>query len=245
MKNLFATAFPALAAIVVSASILVACKPAASMDAPPKLENALAATNQSSAKEPLSPALPKPTVKGTPGGVQELPNAEPIPDKLPVFLVPRGVTNVALGKPVTSSVPPFTGELSQITDGKMEPDDSDAVEFKKGPQWVQVDLGASFPLYALVVWHDHRYPQVMKSVVFQVSDDPAFKDKVTILFNNDTENAVGQGVGTDREYFETQFGKIIDAKGVRGRYIRGYTKGGSLSALNAWQEIQAYALPPG
>ena len=51
----------------------------------------------------------------------------------------KGVKNVALGKPVTSSVPPRAGQLSQITDGKKEATDDDAVEFKKGPQWVQVD----------------------------------------------------------------------------------------------------------
>jgi hypothetical protein len=195
------------------------------------------------AKVPLALDLPAPTLKGTPEDKPDAPNIDPIPKKAAVFMVPKGVKNVALGKPVTSSVTPFTGELTQITDGKKEAADTDAVEFKKGPQWVQVDLGASYPLYAIAIWHDHRYLQVMKAVVVQVSNDPEFKTGVTTLFNNDAENLASQGAGTDREYFETNFGKIIDAKGVKARYIRGYTKGGSLSALNAWQEIEAYALP--
>jgi hypothetical protein len=35
----------------------------------------------------------------------------------------------------------------------------------------------------------------------------------------------------------------VAAKGVKARYVRGYSKGGSLSALNCWQEIEVYALP--
>ena len=70
-----------------------------------------------------------------------------------------------------------------------------------------------------------------------------FEDGQQRTFNNDMDNSSGLGVGTDREYFETHEGKIVDGKGVKARYVRGYTKGGSLSALNCWQEIEIYALP--
>ena len=83
----------------------------------------------------------------------------------------------------------------------------------------------------------------MHDTIIQVSDDPEFKNNVTTIFNNDVDNSSGLGVGTDREYFETHEGKIVDGKGVKDRYVRGYTKGGSLSALNCWQEIEVYALP--
>ena len=76
-----------------------------------------------------------------------------------------------------------------------------------------------------------------------MSDDPEFKTGVTTLYNNDTDNSSGLGVGTDREYFEMQWGRAVAGKGVKARYVRGYTKGGSLSALNGWQEIEVYALP--
>jgi len=82
----------------------------------------------------------------------------------------------------------------------------------------------------------------MLSVVVEVSNDPEFKEKTT-LFNNDAENAAGQGVGTDREYFETHFGKAIEGKSAKARYVRCYTKGSSNSALNCWQELEVYALP--
>ena len=195
------------------------------------------------AKEPLALKLPSPTLKGTPEDLPKGPNIEQPPDKPPIFMVPKGVKNVALGKPVTSSVAPFNGDLSQVTDGKKEPIDSDAVEFKKGPQWIQVDLGQPYAIYAIAMWHDNRYIQVMHDVIVQVSNDPEFKTGVETLFNNDVANVAGQGVGKDREYFETQMGKIVDGKGVKARYVRGYTKGSSSGALNAWQEIEVYALP--
>jgi hypothetical protein len=153
------------------------------------------------------------------------------------------VQNVALHKTVTASVKPFTGELNQLTDGKKEAFDYDTVEMKKGSQWIQVDLGEEFSIYAIVMWHDHRYIQVMHDVIVQVSDDPEFKNGVITLFNNDVDNSSGLGVGMDREYFETHVGRIVDGKGTKGRYVRAYTKGGSLSALNCWQEIEVYALP--
>ena len=194
--------------------------------------------------EPLALKLPEHTLKGTPEDLPTGPNIEPPSDKPPTPLqVPKGVKNVAAGKSVTSSVKPFTGDLTQITDGKKEAFDEDAVEMKKGTQWVQVDLGESFSIHAIVFWHDHRYVQIIHDVIVQVSDDPEFKTGVTTLFNNDTDNSSGLGIGTDREYFEIHFGKVVPVKGLKARYVRGYSKGGSLTALNCWQEIEVYGLP--
>src|SRR5436190_1294302 len=91
--------------------------------------------------------------------------------------------------------------------------------------------------------HEHRYVQAMHDVILQVSDDPEFKTGLTTLYNNDTDNSARLGVGTDREYFELEFGRVVAGKGVKARYVRGYTKGSSLSALNCWEEIEVYALP--
>src|SRR5258706_16300338 len=126
--------------------------------------------------EPLKLQLPAPTLKGTPEDLPAGPNIDPLPKKpRAAYLIAKGAKNVALNKPVTNSVKPFTGEPSQITDGKKEAFDYDSVEMKKGAQWVQVDLGESFALQAIVMWHDHRYLQVMHDVIVQVSDDPEFK----------------------------------------------------------------------
>jgi len=194
-------------------------------------------------KEPLKLEFPAPTLKGTPEDLPKGSNYDPPPTNgTSSILIPKAAKNVALGKPVTSSVKPFTGEVDQVTDGQKGAFDYDTVEMKKGAQWIQVDLGATYELHALAMWHDHRYIQAYRGVVVQVSNDPEFKDKTT-LFNNDTENSVGQGVGTDRQYFETHFGKVIDGKATKARYIRCYTNGSSNSALNCWQELEVYALP--
>lgn len=193
---------------------------------------------------PLKLNLPIHTLKGTPEDLPSGPNVEPLSDKAPTPLqVPEGVKNVAHGKTVTSSVRPYLGELSRITDERKDPVDDDAVEFRSGTQWVQVDLGKPYAIYAIAMWHDHRYVQVMHDVILQVSNDPDFKTGVTTLYNNDTDNSSGQGVGTDREYFELQYGRVVPAKGIKARYVRGYTKGSNQSGLNAWQEIEVYALP--
>ena len=57
--------------------------------------------------EPLVLNLPLHTLKGTPEDLPVGPNIEPPSDKAPPpLLVAKGATNVAAGKPVTSSVAP-------------------------------------------------------------------------------------------------------------------------------------------
>lgn len=195
-------------------------------------------------KEALVLQLPAPTLKGTPEQLPTGPSIEANSEKAPAaFMLAKGAKNVALDKSVKTSVNPFTGEASQITDGKKEAFDYDTVEMKKGSQWVQVDLGEEFNIQAIAMWHDHRYIQVMHDVIVQVSNDPQFTNNVTTLFNNDTDNSSGLGVGTDREYFERHWGRVFDGKNAKARYVRGYSKGSHLSALNCWQEIEVYALP--
>lgn len=204
----------------------------------------LAASLHAADTEPLKLELPQKTLKGTPENLPSGPNVEPLTDDPPEpVMVPKGVVNVAAGKKVTSSVAAYLGDISCVTDGKKEAVDDDAVEFRKGTQWVQVDLGESYAIHAIAMWHDHRYIQVVNDVILQVSDDPEFKTGVTTLYNNDTDNSSGLGVGTDREYFERMFGRTVPAKGVKARYVRGYSRGSNQSGLNAWQEIEVYALP--
>jgi len=196
------------------------------------------------ATEPLVLKLPAPAIKSGPVEPPSGPNIEPYSDNPPPpFLVPKGVKNVAAGRPVTTSVKPFTGQPSQVTDGTKEALDSNMVEMKLGVQWIQVDLGEDYAIYAIAMWHDHRYwTQTMHDVIVQVSDDPAFQKGVTTIFNNDRDNSSGVGIGTDLEYVETKFGRIVDGKGTKARYVRGYTNGSNLSRLNGWQELEVYGL---
>src|SRR5438067_229996 len=149
--------------------------------------------HQASAAKGLTPLvlkLPTATAKGTPDDLPKGPNVEQYTDKAPPpFLAPKGIVNVALGKKVSCSQEKlFTGTLSQITDGKKEPDDDQVVEMKKGVQWVQVDLEKAYPIYAIALWHDHRWLQVFHGVVVQAADDAEFTKNIRTVFNNDFEN---------------------------------------------------------
>jgi hypothetical protein len=161
----------------------------------------------------------------------------------PPFLAPKGVKNVALGKPVTSNAQVITGELKQVTDGDKEAFDDQVVEMRKGLQYVQVDLQGRFKIYAILIWHDHRYIQVYNQVIIVAADDAEFTKNVRVLYSNDYENKAGFGAGKDNQYFETKEGRLVDARGVEARYLRWYTSGSNLSALNNRTEMEVYALP--
>jgi len=194
---------------------------------------------------PLPLELPPAGYLGTPKNMPPDTTAEkPTGKPRPPFLAPKGVKNVALGKPVTGSDPsPITGELKQLTDGKKDAFDENVVLLRKRTQWVQIDLQERYDIYVILIWHEHKMPIVYRDVIVQVSDDPEFKTGVQTIFNNDQDNSSEQGVGTDREYFENYEGKLIDAKGVTARYVRCYTKGSTDNALNACTEIEVFALP--
>ncbi len=190
---------------------------------------------------PLKTDLPKPLFVGTPVPVK-VPNLEPPRQgRRPDFMIPEGCTNLARGKTVTSSdSQPTTGDLSQITDGIKDGDEGNYVELDKGKQWVQINLGKSAGIYAILVWHYHSQARVYKDVVVQVSDDPDFIDKVQTVYNNDSTNAIGLGAGKDPAYVETSEGRLIDAKGVKGRYVRLYSDGNTTNDNNHYIEVEVW-----
>jgi hypothetical protein len=81
------------------------------------------------------------------------------------------------------------------------------------------------------------------NVVVQVSDDPDFIQNVKTVFNNDAVNRTGLGVGKDPLYIETYEGRLIDARGVRGRYVRLYSRGNSSTEMNHYIEVEVYGKP--
>lgn len=194
---------------------------------------------------PLDIKLPIPAFIGTPteiplGDTIEKPSDKPRPP----FLAPEGVKNVAFGKKVTSSdKAPISGELSLVTDGDKESADTSYVELHRRTQWVQIDLEAPHEIYAILVWHAHNTPQVYHDVVVQVADDEAFTENIKTVYNNDMDNSSGLGVGTSKEYFENYEGRLIEGKGVVGRYVRLYSNGSTFSKLNRYTEVEVYGLP--
>jgi hypothetical protein len=195
-------------------------------------------------KEELRLKLPKPMFIGTPTNLRS-PNLEKITGKPRApFYVPKGTVLLSAKKPVTSSdMQPVIGELDMINDGEKAGGDGYFVELGPSTQWVQIDLGASHPLQAILTWHYHSQARVYRDVIVQVSDDPAFKTGVTTVFNNDHDNSSKLGIGPDKEYIEVAEGRLFDPKGAKGRFVRFYSKGNTTNDLNHYVEVEVYGLP--
>jgi hypothetical protein len=204
----------------------------------------VAATATAQSKVPLKITLPPPVFVGTPVPMN-VPNLEPAQrGKRPDFMVPAGTVNLAKGKKVTSSDNlPDTGTLDMITDGDKDGNEGSWVELGPGKQWVQIDLAKEADIYAILVWHFHSQARVYRDVIVQVSDDPAFSKGVTTVFNNDSSNQLGLGAGKDLNYIETYQGKLIDARGVKGRYVRLYSNGNTANKLNHYIEVEVFGKP--
>jgi hypothetical protein len=195
-------------------------------------------------KEELKLQLPKPMFIGTPRNIRT-PNLEAVTGKpRGPFFVPKGTALVSARKPVASSdMQPVIGELKFVTDGEKSGEDGYFVELGPGAQWVQIDLQGEFNLAAILVWHYHAQARVYRDVVIQISDDKDFVTSVTTVFNNDHDNTSGLGLGKDKEYIETNEGRLVDAKGVRGRYVRLYSNGNTSNDMNHYVEVEVYGTP--
>ncbi|MGH7973559.1 MAG: hypothetical protein ACREIC_32990 [Limisphaerales bacterium] len=196
-------------------------------------------------KVPLIIKLPSPVFKGTPKDIPLSAYVEPLSDKpRPPMMVPAGLSNIAKGAKFTCSDKNATSDmLAKLNDGDKEASEDSIIYLRKGTQYVQLDFGSPQEIFAIVIWHAHNSAKVYHAVIAQASDDQDFIQNVKTIFNNDQENKSGLGVGTDREYFETNEGKLIDAKGVKARYLRLYSKGSTESALNEYTEIEVYGRP--
>jgi hypothetical protein len=192
----------------------------------------------------LKTQLPKPLFVGTPVPLN-VPNLEPpTKGKRPDFMVPAGTINLAKNKKVTASDDnPDVGTLDMIVDGDKDGSEGSWVELGPGKQWVQIDLAKRANIYAILLWHFHSQARVYRDVAVQVSDDPTFRSGVTTIFNNDFHNELGLGAGRDLNYIETYQGKLIDAKGVKGRYVRLYSNGNTSNKLNHYIEVEVWGKP--
>lgn len=203
-----------------------------------------AATAFAQDKVVLKTKLPPPLFVGTPVPLNVGNLEPPTRGKRPDFYVPAGTRNLALNKKVTASDSnPITGTLDMIVDGDKDGNEGSWVELGPGKQWAQIDLARRSSIYAVLLWHYHSQPRVYRDVVVQVSDDPNFRSGVTTIFNNDIHNELGLGIGHDRNYIETYQGKLIDAKGVAGRYLRLWSNGNTSNKLNHYIEVEVWGKP--
>ena len=158
------------------------------------------------------------------------PKREPIVNQLSV---PHGSINVAANKTVSASDKyPIMGELSFLTDTNKSGEDKTILEIMPGKQWIQIDLGETCEVYAIAMWRHIRTwgPKVYHDVVILLSDDAQCTKNPRTIFNNDHDNSIGMGKGTDSEYQEDYGGKVItcfkgDKHGRRCRYVRIWSNG--------------------
>ncbi len=145
--------------------------------------------------------------------------------------------NLAEGKSISTSQS-FT-DMNYISDGVKDTDEY-ANGLKSGLQWVQADLGASKNVSEINLWHYFRDARKYRDVVVQLSNDPTFTTDVITVFNNDSDNSAGLGVGSDSEYAEKSTGKIITFGTVNARYVRFYSNGSNVNGWNHYVEFEIY-----
>lgn len=190
----------------------------------------------------LETKLPPELIEGTPKPMN-VPNLVQAPSQAPEFLVPAGTTLLSKGKKVTGSdTNPIIGTLDLITDGDKDAGEGYYVELLDNSQWVQIDLEKSDTISAIWLWHFHSQKRAYNDVIVQISDDPAFKTGVTTVFNNDYDDSMklSLGKGGDNPYVESRFGKIIDGKGTKGRYVRLYSNGNTSNEMNHYVEVEVF-----
>jgi hypothetical protein len=83
---------------------------------------------------------------------------DPPPKEAHKLQLPQGASNLAAGKPVTSSVhDPVIGNLRMITDGDKGhcglSDEGYYVEIGRGKQYAQIDLQEDAMIDAILIWH--------------------------------------------------------------------------------------------
>ena len=62
-------------------------------------------------------------------------------------------------------------------------------------------------------------------------------------FNNDINNKAKQGAGKNLNYIESYEGRLVDAKGVKARYVRLFSDGNNANNLNQYVEVEVFGKP--
>lgn len=140
---------------------------------------------------------------------------------------PPALTNVAQGKNVSIHGPTSGADrpASWLTDGIT--DSGNYVEISKDteqnstdPSYAQIDLGTSYDIAKVEFWNYWDDGRTLVGLVILASEKGTFaEDDRTVIFNSDTENFFGFGVGTDASYKSVSAGLSVE-KEARGRYVR-------------------------
>lgn len=140
---------------------------------------------------------------------------------------PPALTNVAQGKNVSIHGPTSGADrpASWLTDGITESGkyveiSKDTEQNSTDPSYAQIDLGTSYDIAKVEFWNYWDDGRTLIGLVILASEKGTFaEDDRTVIFNSDTENFFGFGVGTDASYKSVSAGLSVE-KEARGRYVR-------------------------
>lgn len=140
---------------------------------------------------------------------------------------PPALTNVAQGKNVSIHGPTSGADrpASWLTDGitvsgKYVEISKDTEQNSTDPSYAQIDLGTSYDIAKVEFWNYWDDGRTLVGLVILASEKGTFaEDDRTVIFNSDTENFFGFGVGTDASYKSVSAGLSVE-KEARGRYVR-------------------------
>ncbi|HEY4552108.1 MAG TPA: discoidin domain-containing protein [Bacillaceae bacterium] len=147
------------------------------------------------------------------------------------------LNNIALGKTPTSGS--FIQNAAHATNG-LSGDTNQFTGLDKGLQWMQLDLGDTYKVDRIRLWHFYGDGRTYKDVIVQLSNTQDFSSGVTTVFNNDGDNSAGHGVGQDSEYKETPDGKEIIFEATEARYVRFWSNGSLSNPWNHYVEAKVY-----
>lgn len=140
---------------------------------------------------------------------------------------PPALTNVAQGKNVSIHGPTSGADrpASWLTDGITESGkyveiSKDTEQNSTDPSYAQIDLGTSYDIAKVEFWNYWDDGRTLVGLVILASEKGTFaEDDRTVIFNSDTENFFGFGVGADASYKSVSAGLSVE-KAARGRYVR-------------------------
>lgn len=140
---------------------------------------------------------------------------------------PPALTNVAQGKNVSIHGPTSGADrpASWLTDGITESGkyveiSKDTEQSGTDPSYAQIDLGTSYDIAKVEFWNYWDDGRTLVGLVILASEKGTFaEDDRTVIFNSDTENFFGFGVGTDASYKSVSAGLSVETD-ARGRYVR-------------------------
>ena len=182
---------------------------------------------QGPGKEELKLQLPKPMFIGTPTNIKSANlEVDHRASRAARSSCRSGTKLLSLKRPVKSSdMQPVIGELNMVTDGEKEGGDGYFVELGPGKQWVQIDLGASYALHAILVWHYHSQARVYRDV-----DRPGVGRQGLPQGRDDglqqRPRQLGSGSASGRTRSTSRWPRAgsFDPKGAKGRYVRLYSE---------------------